>query len=222
VGTQLTTAHMGTLISAAAPAFVIIFAYWLLKEKLTLIKTISVLVALLGILVIIGFDLEGGLFGTVGKLLVLIGAFGWALYNVYVKRASIKYSPLVISTYSTLAALLITTPFMIWQLDSRVSLLWKNSSLWMGILYLGIMSTAVAFFLWNKGMKHMDAGIGSMFYFFTPLVGSLCGWIFLQEHLSLNFFLGGILIIIGASLACLNARSSETIKKKPCLLNNHN
>ncbi|MGK0534410.1 DMT family transporter [Bacillus sp. 'calajunan'] len=57
------------------------------------------------------------------------------------------------------------------------------------------LSTAVAFFLWNKGLELMDASIGSLFFFFQPIVGSLLGWLLLNETLNINFFIGGILII---------------------------
>lgn len=65
----------------------------------------------------------------------------------------------------------------------------------LGVLYLGIVSTAGAFFLWNKGLELMDASIGSLFFFFQPIVGSLLGWLLLNETLNSNFFIGGILII---------------------------
>ena len=43
----------------------------------------------------------------------------------------------------------------------------------------------------------MDAGIGSLFFFFQPLVGSFLGWLILNERLGINFFVGAILIIAG-------------------------
>jgi drug/metabolite transporter (DMT)-like permease len=46
-------------------------------------------------------------------------------------------------------------------------------------------------------MELMDAGIGSLFFFFQPLVGSFLGWLLLKEELGVNFFIGGILIIAG-------------------------
>ncbi|WP_241745430.1 EamA family transporter, partial [Bacillus thuringiensis] len=46
-----------------------------------------------------------------------------------------------------------------------------------------------------KGLELMDASIGSLFFFFQPIVGSLLGWLLLNETLNSNFFIGGILII---------------------------
>lgn len=52
----------------------------------------------------------------------------------------------------------------------------------------------------------MDAGIGSLFFFFQPLVGSLFGWMFLQEQLNEPFWIGGSLIVIGVVIAVLNQK----------------
>ncbi|WP_374720583.1 DMT family transporter, partial [Parageobacillus toebii] len=71
------------------------------------------------------------------------------------------------------------------------------------ILYLGVVSTAGAFFLWNKGMEMMDAGIGSLFFFFQPLVGAVFGFLFLHEQITASFYLGGLLIIIGVFIAVM-------------------
>lgn len=54
----------------------------------------------------------------------------------------------------------------------------------------------------------MDAGIGSLFFFFQPLVGSFLGWLLLKEKLDVNFFIGGFIIMIGVVIITLQ-------KKKP-------
>ena len=60
---------------------------------------------------------------------------------------------------------------MIWELQAA-SIGTVNTYVILGVLYLGIVSTAGAFFLWNKGLELLDASIGSLF-FFQPIVGSL-------------------------------------------------
>jgi len=71
---------------------------------------------------------------------------------------------------------------------------------WGGILYLGIVSTAGAFYLWNKGLQMVDAATGGLYFFFQPLVGTLLGWFFLGEHVGVTFWIGALLIIGGVFL----------------------
>ncbi|MBI0580721.1 EamA family transporter [Neobacillus cucumis] len=212
VGTQLSTAHMGALLSAASPAFSLVLAYFLIKEKLTWKKLISVVTSMCGLILTIGF--EGGAHGRLlGNLVLLLGAFAWALYTVNVKGIGEKYSSLTITTFATGAALLLTTPAMLMDLEPQDLVNIQKPTILMGTLYLSIIATAAAFFLWNKGMEMMEAGIGSMFYFFTPVIGGLLSWIFLKENISQGFIAGGLLII-GGTLILVNKKPQVLAKVK--------
>ena len=80
---------------------------------------------------------------------------------------------------------------MIWQFQKTDLYHLSNIYIWLGILYLGVIATALAFFLWNKGMQYIDAGVGSIFTFFNVIVGGLLGWFFLGEQLTWNAIIGG-------------------------------
>lgn len=142
-----------------------------------------------------------------GSIILVGAAITWALLSVYVKVASKRFSSLTITTYAVLFALVFTTPAMIWELQSN-DVYYQNILIILGVIYLGIVSTAGAFFLWNKGMELMDAGIGSLFFFFQPIVGSFLGWILLNEKLDVNFFIGGIFIIAAVAIVTLQNKKS--------------
>jgi len=74
-------------------------------------------------------------------------------------------------------------------------------AVWWGTLYLGVVSTALAFYLWNKGFTLMDAATGSLFFFAQPVVGAVLGWLLLGESLTARFLLGTGVIIAGGVLA---------------------
>lgn len=193
IGTKLSDAHTGSLVTSATPAFIVIFAAIILKEKLTARRLLSTIIATIGVIIVIGWDIEIGSY-FIGTIILVGAAITWALLSIYVKIASAKFSSLVITTYAIFFSLFFITPFMVWEFQSSPI---EPISLYvlLGVLYLGIVSTAGAFFLWNKGLELMDASIGSLFFFFQPIVGSLLGWFLLNEALSSNFFIGGILII---------------------------
>jgi drug/metabolite transporter (DMT)-like permease len=64
-----------------------------------------------------------------------------------------------------------------------------------------VVSTAVAFYLWNKGFTMLDAATGSLFFFAQPIVGALLGWLWLGEALGARFVLGTAAVIAGGILA---------------------
>ncbi|ASZ67139.1 DMT family transporter [Bacillus cereus] len=193
IGTKLSDAHTGSLVTSATPACMVIFAALILKEKLTARRLLSTIIATIGVIIVIGWDIEIGSY-FIGTIILVGAAITWALLSIYVKIASIQFSSLVITTYAIFFSLFFITPFMIGELQAA-SIGTVNTYVILGVLYLGIVSTAGAFFLWNKGLELLDASIGSLFFFFQPIVGSLLGWLLLNETLNSNFFIGGILII---------------------------
>jgi drug/metabolite transporter (DMT)-like permease len=70
-----------------------------------------------------------------------------------------------------------------------------------GLLFLGIISTAIAMFLWNYAFAELPAAVASLTFFAQPVVGTLLGWFFLSETITPLFLAGGALISIGILIA---------------------
>jgi len=211
IGTRLSTAHMGAILTSASPAFIVIFAFFILGERLNIRKALSVVLATCGVLIIVGLE-EAGPDGSrtlLGNLALIGAAVTWALLSVLAKRASTVHSPLVITAYSIFWAWLFTTPAMVieWRYLPVSGL--DRPDIWLAILYIGVVSTAGAFFLWNKGMQCVEAGVGSVFFFFQPVVGAFLGWLLLGEHVGIAFFTGGGLVLLAVLLVSLPAKAKR-------------
>lgn len=198
-GTQFSSAQMGAVITAATPAFMVIFARILLREKITSRKALSVCLATIGVLLIVGVG-DIGEPSQIGGVILGIAALTWALMSVLIKKIPSDYSQLVITTYAILIATVVMTPFAIAQIRLDELYLLMQPIAWGGILYLGIVSTAGAFFFWNKGLQMVDATRGGLYFFFQPLVGTLLGWFFLGEQVGITFWIGTFLILSGVLL----------------------
>ena len=70
-----------------------------------------------------------------------------------------------------------------------------------GILFLGIISTAIAMFLWNYAFAELPAAVASLTFFAQPVVGTILGALFLGEVITPLFLSGGLLIGIGLVIA---------------------
>jgi drug/metabolite transporter (DMT)-like permease len=199
VGTKLSSAQMGAVITSATPAFMAIFAHILLRERITSRKALSVCLATIGVLLIVGIgDVEKS--SRLGGVILGIAALTWALMSVLIKQVPSNYSQLVITTYAILIATVVMTPFAIAQIRLDELQLLTQPTVWGGILYLGIVSTAGAFYFWNKGLQMVDATRGGLYFFFQPLVGTLLGWLFLGEEVGFTFWIGTLLILSGVLL----------------------
>lgn len=195
-GTMLSSAQMGAIITSSTPAFMVIFARILLKEELTLKKGLSVCLATIGVILIVGVG-HVNLSSKLGGISLLIAALTWALMSVLVKRVPSEYSQIVVTTYSILVALIVLTPFVLPRLHEISISQLTHPAIWGGVLYLGIISTACGFLLWNRGLQMLNASSGGLFFFFQPVVGALLGWLILGENIGVTFWIGSILILSG-------------------------
>jgi drug/metabolite transporter (DMT)-like permease len=206
VGTKLADAHTGALLTSSSPVFTFLFAWILLGETITRRKLLALLMSMLGMIAVIGISGDESI-NLGGSISLVLAAVTWALLSVYVKKASERYSSLTITTYAILFALLFTTPVAIGEMQNQAVRLFANPLVWLGTLYIAIISTALAFFLWNKGMDLLEAGAGSLFLCFQPVVGSVLGWLLLNEVLDAKFFIGAVLIISGLIISSFPANN---------------
>ncbi|MED4586742.1 EamA family transporter [Brevibacillus choshinensis] len=212
VGTMLSSAQMGAIITSTTPAFMVLFARMILKEKITAKKAISIVLATIGVCVIVG-TAQIDTSNQLGGISLLIAALTWSLMSVLVKRVPGQYSQIVVTTYSILVAVAFLTPFTLGGLAKLDFEEIMQSSIWGGLLYLGVISTACGFLLWNRGLQKLNASSGGLFFFFQPIVGTFLGWLLLGEQIGLSFWMGTTLIFIGVLLVIRDDKPEEETMK---------
>ncbi len=201
VGTKLSTASNGALVTSATPAFVLLFAPFLLGEKATPRRIIALVISTLGVLAVIdprNAELSPSLFW--GNMSLLAAALTWALYSVLVRKVAKSADLLTSSTIMLLGGVPSSIAFAIWELNSQ-GIGEITLGIVGGLLFLGIISTAVAMFLWNYAFAELPAAVASLTFFAQPVVGTLLGWLFLSEQITPLFLAGGLLIGIGILIA---------------------
>jgi drug/metabolite transporter (DMT)-like permease len=201
VGTKLATAINGAVVTSASPAFILLFAWLILREILTLRRISAVALASIGVLIVLdlsNFDLSSRTF--TGNLALSIAALTWGAYSVLVRQVSRDYNTLTISFYALAGGMIIALP------ASAIELIGQpvgaiTVGVILGVLYLGVISTAVAMFLWNRAFALVEASLASLFFFAQPLVGVLLAMALLQQPITPRLLGGGALIIVGVLLS---------------------
>lgn len=197
LGTKLSTAANGSLVTSATPAFVLLFAWILLKEKITSRRLAALFLATIGVVAVIdprSAQLNPELF--FGNVLLFGAAITWALYSVLVRKITQSLDVLPFSLIAFFGGLPVTIPAAVWELNT-VSVGEISLGVVGGVLFLGVISTALAMILWNTAFAVLDASAASLTFFAQPVVGTFLGWLFLDENITSLFILGGILIGIG-------------------------
>jgi drug/metabolite transporter (DMT)-like permease len=197
LGTKLSTAANGSLVTSATPAFVVLFAWMLLKERITPRRLIALVLATFGVVAVIdprSAQLNPELF--LGNLFLIGAAVTWALYSVLVRKVTQDTDVLFFSLIAFLGGLPVTVAASAWEL-STVHIGTITLGVIGGVLFLGVISTALAMVLWNTAFAFVDASLASLTFFAQPVVGSLLGWLFLHEKITPLFLFGGALIGVG-------------------------
>jgi drug/metabolite transporter (DMT)-like permease len=201
VGTKLSTASNGALVTSATPAFVLLFAPFLLGERVTPRRMIALVISTLGVLAVIdprNAELSPSLFW--GNMSLLAAALTWALYSVLVRKVSKSADLLISSAIMFLGGMPSSIAFGLWEVSTQ-GIGRITPGIIGGILFLGIISTAIAMFLWNYAFAELPAAVASLTFFAQPVVGTLLGWFFLAEKITPLFLAGGVLIGIGILIA---------------------
>ena len=212
MGTGLSNAQTGSVITSTIPAFMIIFGWLILKERLDKVKIFSVVIAILGVVMIVGLKMSGSNV-VLGVMLLVLTAITWALMSVLVKKVK-TYSSLQITIMSTVVAVVTLTPFILSDLPSLTSINFAEPKVILSLLYIGAVSTAVAYVMWNKGLKVISASSSGLFYLIQPIVGSFLGWLMLGEQITPGFIIGSAMILISVWISVKFDGSAETEIRK--------
>lgn len=201
LGTKLSNASSAALVTSATPALVLPFAALILKERITARRVAALLAATAGVVLVIepwrSTAGDGG--PLTGNLLLVGAAATWALYSVLAGKASRESDVLVASAIMLLGGLPTSLIFGAIEI-ANVGVGTIDGGIIAGVLFLGVVSTAVAMFLWNYAFARLEASRASLAFFAQPLVGALLGWALLGETIGLLFVAGGALIAIGLAI----------------------
>ncbi len=194
---ELTTPPKVALAYALTPAFVFIIAAIFLKERTTKLKLFGVILAIAGTFIVIlekGVDFNKGYF--IGDILALVASLSWAIYTVVGKNFSTKYGAIYSTGLSMIWGFFLYLPIYL-VLPSKTSIYNFSAINWLQILYLGILTSGLAYALWYYALKKIEASKLSVYNNLQPIFTTLMTVIFFQFDLTLTFIAGGIIIITG-------------------------
>jgi DME family drug/metabolite transporter len=192
---------IATLITlCTAPVIVVLLSVLFLKERLESNTIIALVVAIMGTVLLVGFQGAGGERVLAGVLLALGSATGYALVALTSRRLA-GYHPLQPVTFGFTVGALVLLPF---ALANGLSTTLEASS-WLRLLYLGLIPTALAYVLYTLGMRTTRATEATIVTLLEPLTAVILAFILFDERLSLTAILGGVLLV--AAIVLLSKKS---------------
>lgn len=205
LGTELTNASQGSLLTVLTPVFTVALGATVLGERVTTEKATGMAIALVGTLIVVAgrYGLPAVASGNAaGVALLVLASFTFAGYTVWGLPVVRRYSAMTAAAYSTVAAapmLAVTAVVELWWLRAPLTAVTSPGTL-LAVGYLGVGSTAAAWYLWYKGLEFVPAGTVAVFFFAQPVVGTALGTAFLGEAVGVGFVVGGGLLALGVWL----------------------
>ncbi|MCD6337674.1 MAG: hypothetical protein DRP93_04665 [Candidatus Neomarinimicrobiota bacterium] len=190
---------LASIIFSFFPLAVILISAMLIpqKEPLTLRKIMGTLLGFAGIVLLFYTQnmLDAGTAQLLGIAFVLMSVFVNSIPNVIIKRDGLKLDPLILNTGGMLIAsiLLLPTAFIV----EGAPTFELTKQLIFAELYLGVICSAAGFFLYFWLMRYISVFKLALTAYITPLVAVFLGYIFYNEILSLNHYIGMLLIFAG-------------------------
>ena len=182
-----------TIILAFVPCVSILLEFIVFKRRPSAPMVVGVLVCVAGVALVIGADI-GELFSGkyIGYLLAFGVVFCWNAYNFITEKLVGGYKPLDLALYQQVCAVLMAAPVALYNMPHLSTL---DTSVWVGVLYLGCVSAFVGFLIYVKAIDVIGPTPCALYSNFVPVTATLFGWWFLGEMISGLQILGGIIII---------------------------
>ena len=194
-----TTVANVVFIISTQTMFLAIFGYFYLKEKVSLIGLMSILLAMSGIIIMIGDSISGGsLFGNIVALAIPINFA--ILVMIIRKNTKVDMVPAIF--YSGIFSL-------IYGFFLAESFEFTKHDLWMGFL-LGVPQLAVSFICITIGSRTVESATVGILMLMETLCAPLWVWLFLNEIPPISVFIGGAVIISAIILKGFDKKHSKT------------
>ncbi|CAL8474396.1 DMT family transporter [Caballeronia sp. S22] len=213
-GVARTSAVAAGVITSTIPAVVALFAWIFLKEKPGGRAFASIGLAIAGVLVInVAQAGDTGASSLPGNLMVLGAVCCESLYVILSRRLTQTLPAIDICAYTHAIGLLLMLPVgaaSLAQFD-WTSVAWDT---WALVLWYGLSASIFSFWLWMKGIRHVDGSLAGVFCAVLPVAAALYGIAFLDERPTLAHGVALACVVTGIALASFKSRATGTVPRE--------
>ena len=197
-------AGFAALIVQLEVPFLVILSAILLGEKVSQRKWIGIIIAFAGVGLLVGKVEFNHAWGSVA--LVIFGAFTWAIGQIFVR----KLKNINGLTTTAWVAIFATPQLFVMSLifeTNQIELIQNASmSIWLSVLYLGLIMTALGYYFWNTLIRSYTIEKIAPFLLLLPVFSLIGGVLFLGEVISGSKMLGGLIVILGVAFVSLEKK----------------
>lgn len=211
---SLTTAARGALALSTMPVMTMLVAAAFGAEQLSLRKSVGVVVAMGGV----GLALAAGLGEAPpgawrGELVMLIATLCMSLYNVWSRPFMARADPLTFLTagMGAAAACLLVWAVLIGGFSAVRDF---GPAQWLAIGYLGLLGSAVIFFLWVYALSHTTPTKVAVSITVNPIFAAFIGAFVIGEPVGIDLIVGLVAVLAGIWIAATDRPRTAAAKRE--------
>lgn len=209
-GLSLSTPINSSVIVTLSPVMVLLLASVLIRERITLLKTIGIIVGLAGALVLVLFSAESKTNAPnipLGNVLFIVNAVSYGLYLILVKPLTAKYHPFTLMKWLFMIGVFINLPITIGEFTA---VKWQSlpfEAAWkMAFVVLG--TTFSTYLLNIYALKQLSASTLSAFMYLQPLIAIVYAILMGADSLNTTKVVAGLLVFAGVYM--VTKKKTET------------
>ncbi len=207
---EYTSPLNASLVNALNPAMMVVFSYFILKERMTFINVIGFAISLVGVLLILTDGHLELVFQTsynLGDLMMMGANLVWVFYSIIGKRLAVP--PITATACSALLSVFFLLPFLFLYPFDITQLSARGIT---GIIYMWLFPSVCSFIFWNMSVKKVGpshAGVYlNLITVFTAIITIILG-----EKIAASQAIGGVLVLFGVYFATKITKAKENLEK---------
>ncbi len=203
-GLETTEAINALLINSFIPIMIVVFSSIILKERVTKIQLLGILVSTLGVAFLITkgeLQYLLALEFSKGDLWILTAGLCWSFYSIFLKfkpKEIVPFDFLSITTF--IGVIILSIAFFNKGYSFNLDFVSSDEVLY-SLIYIIIFPSILSFYFWNTATVEVGANKAGQFAHLMPIFGSVLAYIFLDERLQTYHLIGAIFIATGIYLS---------------------
>ncbi len=204
----VTSPVTASVLVALNPATIAIAARFILHENMSVNTIVGIAISIVGALVVVfGGGIAGGFAFSYGDVLLLIATVLWTAYSMLAPR--VNTPPITATAVQATISAIIMVPFMALEIAwGNTAWFTMDGSDWLGVLWIGLIPSAGAYFLWNISSDWIGPTRTGAFLNIIPVFTALFVVAF-GGTVTPTQLLGGALVLLGVSYANRTAKAAK-------------
>jgi drug/metabolite transporter (DMT)-like permease len=213
VGQTYIPSGLASILNATTPLFTVVVMAAAGEEKLQARRIAGVIVGLVGVVILHGWNFGGEGFWSgqgIGILICLAGAFSYGLTALLARRLLSNSPPLGTATFQLLASsvMMVVVAGLVerpWQLPM------PGAATWFAVFGLAALSTALAYIVFFQILLRSGATNVMLVTLLIPVTAIVLGYLVLGEQISPREIAGAL--VIGSALLLIDGRALEWFRR---------